>query len=101
MPTNIFRWQKSDIQHNFVILGYIFLCWESEQLLDGTCVIDLCGTTIPPPELQLNTYQKLCPHFVMCTSSIISKQMGLEKQKGKKAVLRTCQTSTFKHLKRS
>lgn len=26
------------------------------------------------------TYQKLCPHFVMCASSIISKQMGLQKE---------------------
>lgn len=27
----------------------------------------------------LQTYQKLCPHLVMCASSIISKQMGLRK----------------------
>lgn len=27
-----------------------------------------------------SAYQKLCPHFVMCASSIISKQMGLQKK---------------------
>lgn len=30
---------------------------------------------------KVHTYQKLCPHFVMCASSIISKQIGLEEQK--------------------
>lgn len=62
MPTIIFTWHKSDIQHNFVILDNNFLCWESEQLFDGTCVTDLCGTTIPPLELQLTP--KLLPKTV-------------------------------------
>lgn len=30
---------------------------------------------------EVHTYQKLWPHFVMCASSIISKQIGLEEQK--------------------
>lgn len=40
-----------------------------------------------------NTHQKLCPHFVMCASSIISKQMGL-KNKQKPGSSRRSQTFT-------
>lgn len=31
---------------------------------------------------ELNTYQKLWPHFVICASSIISKQIGLKEEGG-------------------
>lgn len=68
-------------------LFYIVLCWEFKRLFNR-CVTVLKQTC--------NTYQKLWPHLVMCASSIISKQMGLEKQTNKKkAVFSACQL--FKH----
>lgn len=45
-------------------------CWHE--------VFDSCPALLIA-RAKTHTYQKLCPHFVMCASSIISKQMGLEK----------------------